>query len=403
MKNKIKFKRYLRKSLFLTIILIIIMLIMNIYQYHTYRDNYNHKILSILTIIKEKYPDITDDELVVILESNNYDSDILKQYNLNYQEHSLIKENESKFKVFISLNLLFLVISIMLIIYLNLDYDYKKDKELKEITRYIEEINKKNYSLHINDISEDELSILKNEIYKTTIMLKESAENSLKDKKDLKVSLENISHQLKTPLTSILVMLDNLIDDPDMDKDTREDFIRDIKREVMNINFLVQAILKLSRFDSNTVTYVKDKYYVHELVDETLKNVSSLADLRNIIIDVKGHPDISLNCDIKWQVEALTNIVKNAIDHSIDNNKIIISYDKNNVYVHLKIEDFGKGIPKEDIPHIFERFYKGKNATKDSIGIGLALAKTIIEEDNGVISVTSNKHGTTFDIKYYTI
>ena len=126
-------------------------------------------------------------------------------------------------------------------------YNHKREKDIKDIAKCIEEINKKNYELEIDSISEDELSILKNEIYKTTIMLKEAADNSTKDKINLKKSLEDISHQLKTPLTSILVMLDNIIEDPDMDSSIRNDFIVDIKRNVNNINFLVQTLLKLSK------------------------------------------------------------------------------------------------------------------------------------------------------------
>ena len=141
----------------------------------------------------------------------------------------------------------------MLIVFLK--YNNSKDKKLKEITQYIEEINRKNYKLNIDDNTEDELSILKNEVYKTTIMLKEQAENSLNDKVNLKNSLSDISHQLKTPLTSITIMLDNIIDNPNMDQETRSEFIKDVKREITNINFLVQALLKLSKFDTNTIKF----------------------------------------------------------------------------------------------------------------------------------------------------
>ena len=232
-------------------------------------------------------------------------------------------------------------------------------------------------------------------------MLKESAENSNKDKINLKKSLEDISHQLKTPLTSILVMLDNIIEDPDMDINVRNDFVRDIKRNVVNINFLVQALLKLSKFDANTVHFIKQENDLKAIIKESIKNVSPLCDLRNINIEFNAKDKSKIVCDAKWQIEAITNIIKNAVDHSKNNSTVTINLSNNNVYSMIEIIDKGEGISKKDISHIFERFYKGENSTSDSIGIGLALAKTIIEEDNGSISVESNKIGTKFTIKYF--
>lgn len=280
-------------------------------------------------------------------------------------------------------------------------FNKKKDKEINKITKCIEEINRRNYKLELDDMSEDELSILKNEIYKTTIMLKEAAENSNKEKLELKDSLSDISHQLKTPLTSILIILDNLIDDPGMDKDIREDFIKDIKREINVINFLVQSILKLSKLDTNTINFIEDEIELNKIVIEAIKNVSMLSDLRNVNVNLKIKSNSVIKCDFKWQVEAISNILKNCIEHSNENSDVIVIIEDNKVYSKIIIKDNGGGIAKEDLPHIFERFYKGKNATSDSIGIGLSLAKTIIEKDNGTISVQSSDKGSIFEIKYF--
>ena len=233
------------------------------------------------------------------------------------------------------------------------------------------------------------------------IKLKESAENSLQDKKNLKKSLEDISHQIKTPLTSILIMLDNLIDDPNMDAETRQWFIRDIKKNVNNINFLVQALLKLSKFDTNTVNFIREKKRLVEIVSNAKQKVSALCDLKKVKIESDGDKNASIKCDFKWQVEALTNVLKNCVEHSKTNGKIIVTYGKNNAYSFITVKDFGDGIDEYDINHIFERFYKGKNAKEDSIGIGLALSKTIIESDNGKITVESDNTGTKFVIKYF--
>lgn len=126
-----------------------------------------------------------------------------------------------------------------------------------------------------------------------------------------------------------------------------------------------------------------------------------VCDLKNISISTKGNDKAKINCDFMWEVEAITNIIKNCVEHSENNSKINISYEQNNVYSSITIQDFAGGIDKKDLPHIFERFYKGKNATPDSIGIGLSLAKTIIEKDNGTINVESNDKGSIFEIKYF--
>ena len=299
--------------------------------------------------------------------------------------------------MFIVIIMFVLVISVIFI-----KYNYYKDKKIKEITKYVEEINKKNYKLYIDDNSDDELSILKNEICKTTIMLRELADNSLKDKLSIKESLEDISHQLKTPLTSINIMLDNIIDDVDMDEMVRRDFINNIKREVTNINSLVLSLLKLTKFDVNVVKFMSNIVYVNKIVKDAIRNVLVIADSKNIKFNINGDDDIKLVCDYKWEVEAISNILKNSIEHSNSNGVIDISYSQNKVYTLICIKDYGVGIDSKDIKHIFERFYKGKNSSRDSIGIGLALSKNIIEKDNGSISVNSMKTlGTVFQIKYY--
>ncbi|HAB66862.1 MAG TPA: two-component sensor histidine kinase, partial [Firmicutes bacterium] len=281
-------------------------------------------------------------------------------------------------------------------------YNKNKDKEINNITKYIEELNNKNYSLKLDEFTEEDLSILKSEIYKTTVMLKEQASNSLNDKINLKKSLEDISHQLKTPLTSILITTNNLIDDNNMTDELKIEFLKDIRREIMKINFLIQSLLKLSKFDSNTISYINKPVKVKNIINKSIKNVSAICDLHNINIEVTSHDDTTIICDEMWQIEAITNIIKNCLEHSKDDSKLTIFYEDNNVYTKIVIKDYGEGIPKKDIHHIFERFYKGANSNKDSIGIGLSLSKSIIEKNNGTISVKSNENkGTEFTIKYF--
>lgn len=404
MKNKIELKKYIISTLIVFICLFILFLFLNIYEYKTYTKNFNNKISAIINVIKKDYPKITDKEIIKILNNDTLKTnDFFNKYGIDVNNKSILIKNDRDYHKFLAINLSFLTITVVILLIIYIRYNYKKKKDIKDIIKCIEQINKKNYEIQIDSISEDELSILKNEIYKTTIMLKEAAENSSKDKLNLKKSLEDISHQLKTPLTSILVMLDNIIEDSNMEEKIRNDFIVDIKRNVLNINFLVQSLLKLSKFDANTVHFVKQENDLKTIVEESIKNVSTLCDLRNINIKLNIKENSKIICDDKWQIEALTNIIKNAIEHSKNNSNIIINIENNNVYSMIEVIDFGEGIAKKDIKHIFERFYRCKNTKTDSIGIGLALAKTIIEEDKGTISVESNKLETKFIIKYYKI
>ena len=402
MKNKLRLKQYITSTLIVFICLFVMFLILNIYEYKTYTKNFNNKISAIITLVKDKYPEITDKEIIEIINSNKQSDDsFFLKYGIDIDNKAVLLENDKSYHTFLLINMSFLIITIASLCILYFRYNYKRKNDIKDIIKYIEQINRRNYELEIDTISEDELSILKNEIYKTAVMLKEAALNSNKDKLNLKKSLEDISHQLKTPLTSILVLLDNLIDEPDMDSSIRNDFIIDIKRNVININFLVQALLKLSKFDANTVHFIKKENDLEMIVKEAIKNVSTLCDLRNINIKLNTLENAKVECDAKWQIEAITNIIKNAIEHSKDNSSIIINIDNNRVYSKIEVIDFGDGISKRDIKHIFERFYKGVNATSNSIGIGLALAKTIIEEDRGTIAVESNESNTKFTIKYF--
>lgn len=403
LENKVHLKKFLLISIIPIIVFLIIGNIFFFYQYHSYTQNYNNKIASLVNLLDKEYPDIDRNELISILNSDDKVSeDIFSRYGIDIQNESIIIENDRLFSGFIIVyNILFIGLALSIIL-LYLKHEKDQNKEIKKIARCIEEINKKNYSINIDENSEDELSILKNELYKITIMLKEDAENSKKDKLKLKDSLSDISHQLKTPLTSINIMLDNILDNPEMDDKTKEKFIQNIKREITNISSLVGEILKLSKFDASVIKFEEQQVFINDLVKSAISNVEMMAELKNINIEVNNQDNIKLVCDAKWQIEAITNILKNCIEHSKDDSTITIDIDSNKIYKQITIKDNGEGIDEKDLPHVFERFYKGKNSSKDSVGIGLALAKTIIEKDNGSIKVDSKKgKQTIFTIKYY--
>lgn len=402
MKNKIELKKMCITSCVVIIIFLITFSILIYKQYKTYTYNFNQKIAGIIDNVLEKYPDIEKREIVEILNSSDKtNNEILREYGIELDKDSVILENNTDFQKFIIIDVSTLIVFILILSIIVFKYNHSESKKINEITKYIEEINRGNYKLNIEENTEDELSILKNELYKITIKLKEVAENSQKDKTTLKDSLSDISHQIKTPITSILIMLDNILSDENMPEDIKKDFIKDIKREIVNIKFLVESILKLSKIDSNSIKFIKKEVFIKDIINEAVKNVSRLSELKNIEIIVLGDDSIKTICDLKWQVEAITNILKNCIEHSYENRKIYINYNQNNMYTELKIEDNGTGIDAKDLPHIFERFYKGKNSSSDSVGIGLALSKSIIESNNGYIQVDSKLNkGTTFIIKY---
>ena len=403
MKNKIELKKTIIYILCATFLATIIFSGFYHYQYRQYTNNFNNKIAEIVTKLAQEYPELTQSEIFEIINNDEISNkDIFNTYGIDLDKESVVIENDNNYTIFLIGNIVFIISISIIIIFLFIKYNNSKDKKLNEITKYIEEINNKNYKLDIDDNTEDELSILKNEIYKTTIMLKEVADNSKEDKIKLKDSLSDISHQLKTPLTSITILIDNIIENKDMDEATRTEFAKDIKREITNINFLVQSLLKLSKLDADSVKFMNEDVNISEIINNSIKNVSVLSDLKNIDIEVNGDKNAKIYCDLKWQVEAITNILKNCVEHSKSNGKVQISYEENQVYSIIKIRDYGVGIYKDDLPHIFERFYKGKNSSNESIGIGLALSKTIIESNNGYIGVESElEKGTEFIIKYF--
>ena len=396
------------------------------------QEKVNDVIVNIVGTIKQEYPDLEDEKIIKILndEENNAIKGIgtLQRYGINTEEVYAIdglKDEKKEILLTSSISIISLTIIVTILI---INYKNKKSKKIENIINYIEEINKKNYNLKIEENTEDELSNLTNELYKITIMLKEQAELSKKDKNVLQRSLEDISHQIKTPLTSISIMLDNIKENPQMDLHTRQEFIYEISRQIEWINWLVISLLKLSKLDSNTVDFKHEEINAENLINNVIKNLAIPLDIKQQSVIVTGNNETFIG-DYNWELEALTNIVKNCIEHTPENKKIYINCEKNNFNTKIVIRDEGNGIDREDIKHIFERFYTGSagmNCTEtgslrnnthtendtvqcgaqipqlQSVGIGLALSRTIISKQNGTIKAENHRQGgAVFTIRLY--
>ena len=406
LKNK-NIKYLILPMIILTILTSIVITLQTYNQYKKVRVTANQKIAEIIGTIINQDPEIDTRTIIKTLNSKQDTEEYqkgqeeLKKYGININEANSIITVQNQMEQNLILNIILIIVFSILWMAIIFVYLRKRDRKINQITQYINQIKNRKYDLDINENSEDELSNLKNELYKITVMLKEESEISKKDKDNLKMSVEDISHQLKTPLTSITIMLDNLKDNPNMDENTKQKFIFEISKQIDWINWLVISMLKLSKLDANVVQFYEEKINLKKFIDEIIKNLEIPIEIKNQQIVIEGNKNASFVGDYKWQQEAVTNIIKNCIEHNKENGKIYIKYEENTLFTKITIRDEGEGMTKEDLKHIFERFYKGQNSSENSVGIGLALAKNIIEKNNGMISCKSElDKGTEFVIKY---
>lgn len=278
-------------------------------------------------------------------------------------------------------------------------YTKKRYEKINELDMYLSRVISGDFNMSIDENTEGELSILKNNLFKVITMLKASNEAVTNDKMYLADSLADISHQLKTPLTSMMVITDLLKEEQDEKK--KNEFVDIIESQCERMKWLIAVLLKLSKLDAGTVEFNSMDLDINDVIDCSLEPFDITMDLKSIKLEKSIKPFV-FNGDKNWIIEAVQNIIKNCIEHTDDNGTLRISTDETNLYYELSIEDNGCGIAKEDLPHIFERFYHGKNSHSDSVGIGLALSKEILKKHNASIIVESQEGiGTKFDVKFY--
>lgn len=279
-------------------------------------------------------------------------------------------------------------------------YAQNRYREIVRLNDYLSRVCAGFYDLDVQDNAEGELSILKNNLYKIMLLLQSQNETLRKDKTYLAESLADISHQLKTPLTSVTMMCDLLKIETDEEK--RKQFTDIIESQAAKMNWLIITLLKISKLDAGTAEFHSDTVSVYTVLKKAAEPFLVTADLRNITLNFSGVSDFTFCGDENWSTEAVGNILKNCLEHMQDGGTLTVTTAHTTVYNLLRIEDDGCGIPPADLPHIFERFYHGKNASADSVGIGLALSETIFNREHAKIEVTSTEGvGTVFTVRFY--
>lgn len=293
------------------------------------------------------------------------------------------------------------IIMCVLLIGVTYAFTFWRYRHIKRLSTYLRHIISGHYDLDVRDNDEGELSILKNEIFKVTTRLSEQQALLQADKVHLTNAISDISHQLKTPLTSMTVMAD-LLNDEALPQVKRAQFTRTIRMQLERIDWLVSSLLKLSKIDAGTVQFQRKQMNVKQLIETALEPVMIPVDVKDVTVQLNGADTTTAYIDFNWTIEAFINILRNAVSHTSDGGKITISWSENVLFTEITIQDDGPGIPKNDLPYIFNRFYRGENASDDSVGIGLAMAYSIVKEQDGDIEVASSSQtGTAFTIKFY--
>ena len=277
-------------------------------------------------------------------------------------------------------------------------------RRYRRIRRLSQEIDRLLYSDEMPDLasfSEGELSLLQSELYKMTMRLRQQADELLREKRYLTDSIADISHQLRTPLTSMNLMLPTLLRE-ELPRGRRVETLREMERLLSRIDWLIVALLKMSRIDANCVVFQHERVRLQDLAERAVAPLQIPLELRGISVRFAGEPDAVFWGDAAWTVEALGNVCKNCMEHTPEGGVITLSYRKNAIYSEVVVQDTGPGIEPEDLPHLFERFYRGKHSSDAGVGIGLALARTIVTAQNGSIRADNAPDGgARFTIRFY--
>ena len=399
-------KSYVKSFFILFVITIVLCVGTTFSAINIIKDKVIENNQAIIGQIISQRPEVEEEIIDIITQGNskeniNLGKEILAKYNygnnLSLINEPIIKESMRKiFIIFLILICFILIVSLIL----SLLYFGKIYKDIKDMTDYVYNSSEgRNFEMK-NRNQEGQIGLLKTELIKMTNILKEKVELLNNEKIFLNEVISDISHQLKTPMTSLIILNDLMYED--LPKETKIEFLEKIKSQLNRMEWLIKSMLKLSKVEAKVIDFEKKEVKVSELIKKSISPSLIPMEIKNIELTVNGDENISYIGDINWSCEAIVNIIKNCVEHTDINGKINISYEENPLYCEVVIKDSGEGIDKKDLPHIFKRFYKGKSSKDDSVGIGLAMAKSIIESQNGDIYVKSEKNkGSEFHIIFH--
>ena len=270
----------------------------------------------------------------------------------------------------------------------------KIDALSKSIDRVLHEQDR----ILIADSDEGELAVLTSEIRKMTVRLKEQSDRLAAEKQLLSDAIADLFHQMRTPLTAMNLLVSMLAEE-DLPDEKRLRYLRELKTQMERIRWIAETLLKLSKLDAQTVRFAPESVSIAELIGQAAEPLCIQMELKDVDFTVEGDATIAL--DRAWTVEALSNILKNCFEHTPSGCSIAVRTEHSPVFVRIFVRDSGTGFDPEDLPHVFERFYRGKNASADSIGIGLALAREVIASQNGTVTAKNTDGGALFTVTFY--